>query len=324
MTTVEAPTPEASARTRSSAAIHLSGLRKSYGDVAVLDGVDLSVERGTLTALLGPNGAGKSTTIRILSTLLALDGGSATVNGVDVATDPHRVRQVIGLTSQDAAVDGILTGRENLVMMGRLFHLDRALARTRAQELLELFDLVAAGDRPAKSYSGGMRRKLDLAISLMAAPPLLFLDEPTTGLDPRSRQAMWDTIRKLLAGGTTILLTTQQLDEADALADRIAVINGGRIVAEGTSDALKRQVGTERLDLRFESGRLAEAALAVVGGIRVESARIAVALEQPGDVRQILNLLADAGLEPLTLELHRPTLDDVFLTLTATPAGDAR
>src|SRR3984957_9268967 len=233
--------------------IEAKNLTKSYGKTEVLKGIDLQVERGTMLALLGPNGAGKTTTVRILSTLLSFDGGMATVEGYDVVKQADKVRSVIGLTGQSAAVDDLLTGGENLVMMGRLYRLTSASAKTRAQELLEEFDLVKAADRPAKTYSGGMRRRLDLAVSLIAAPPVIFLDEPTTGLDPRSRLGMWAIIKRLLDNGTTILLTTQYLDEADQLADKIVVIDEGVVIAEGTSSELKSKVGNDRLELTFSS-----------------------------------------------------------------------
>jgi ABC-2 type transport system ATP-binding protein len=303
-------------------AIEARGLRKSFGDVDVLEGVDLSVERGTMFALLGPNGAGKTTTVRILSTLLDADGGTVTVNGHDVAGRKRKVREQIGLTGQDTAVDELLTGRENLVMMARLFHLPGAAAKTRAVELLAQFDLVDAADRQVKTYSGGMRRRLDLAISLITSPPVLFLDEPTTGLDPRSRSAMWDAIRELLSGGTTILLTTQYLDEADQLADRIAVIDKGRVVAEGTAAELKRKVGTERLKLEFATAAEAARAHQVVGGVLLDTA-VSVGIDHSAEVRRVLNQVADAGLETTGLELSEPTLDDVFTTLTGT-AGEKR
>ncbi|MDT8911882.1 ATP-binding cassette domain-containing protein [Amycolatopsis sp. PS_44_ISF1] len=303
-------------------AIEARGLRKSFGDVDVLEGVDLSVERGTMFALLGPNGAGKTTTVRILSTLLDADGGTVTVNGHDVAGRKRKVREQIGLTGQDTAVDELLTARENLEMMARLFHLPGAAAKRRAVELLAQFDLVDAADRPVKTYSGGMRRRLDLAISLITSPPVLFLDEPTTGLDPRSRSAMWDAIRELLAGGTTILLTTQYLDEADQLADRIAVIDRGRVVAEGTAAELKRKVGTERLKLAFATEAEAARAHTVVEGVLLDRT-VSVAIDAPAEVRRVLNQIADAGLETTGLELSEPTLDDVFTTLTGT-AGEKR
>ncbi|WP_165949829.1 ATP-binding cassette domain-containing protein [Micromonospora sp. KC207] len=305
-------------------AIETSGLRKSYGDVRGLQGVDLRVERGTMLALLGPNGAGKTTLIRILTTLLNPDDGVAMIEGHQVVRDAARVREVIGLTSQDASIDGVLTGRENLVMMGRLFHLGRSAARQRAAELLSEFDLVEAAERQVRYYSGGMRRRLDLAVSLVTAPPVLLLDEPTTGLDPRSRQALWETIKKLLAAGTTILLTTQNLEEADQLADRITLIDEGRIVAEGTADELKRQVGTERLELGFATERDAQRAQDVIGGVRLAGTSISIPVEDAGEVRRLLNKVGDAGLDVQGLAMRRPTLDDVFLTLTGHNAGEVQ
>ncbi|MBN9741114.1 ABC transporter [Amycolatopsis sp. A1MSW2902] len=302
-------------------AIEARGLRKSYGDVKVLESVDLSVRRGTMFALLGPNGAGKTTTVRILSTLLDADGGTVTVNGHDLAGSKRTVREQIGLTGQDTAVDELLTGRENLEMMARLFHLPAARAKERATELLAQFDLVEAAGRQVKTYSGGMRRRLDLAISLITSPPVLFLDEPTTGLDPRSRSAMWDAIRELLNGGTTILLTTQYLEEADQLADRIAVIDKGRVVAEGTAAELKRKVGTERLKLTFATAADAARAHEVAGGV-LTGETVSVAIDQPAQVRQVLNRIDDAGLETTGLELSEPTLDDVFHTLTGTAGAN--
>jgi ABC-2 type transport system ATP-binding protein len=299
-------------------AIEARGLRKSYGDVNVLESVDLSVERGTIFALLGPNGAGKTTTVRILSTLLDADGGTVTVNGHDVAGSKRTVREQIGLTGQNTAVDELLTGRENLEMMAKLFHLPTAQVKSRAAELLTQFDLVDAADRQVKTYSGGMRRRLDLAVSLITSPPVLFLDEPTTGLDPRSRSAMWDAIRELLDGGTTILLTTQYLEEADQLADRIAVIDHGRVVAEGTAAELKRKVGTERLKLTFATDGEAAKANGVVGGVLIDDT-VSVAIENSAQVRQVLNQVAGAGIETTGLQLSEPTLDDVFHALTGTP-----
>jgi ABC-2 type transport system ATP-binding protein len=301
--------------------IQARGLCKSFGDVKVLDEIDLTVERGTMLALLGPNGAGKTTMTRILSTLLPPDGGTVTVDGFDVVRQPRAVRERIGLTGQDTAVDGVLTGRENLVMMGRLFHLDRAVAKRRADELVSRFDLTDAADRQAKTYSGGMRRRLDLAVSLITSAPVLFLDEPTTGLDPRSRQTMWLTIRGLLDAGTTILLTTQYLDEADQLADRVAVIDQGRIVAEGTADQLKRQVGTERLELTLANEDDAERARKLVGGVRLDETRISVPARDTAEVRRLLNELFGLGIQAASIALHQPTLDDVFLTLTGRDTG---
>jgi ABC-2 type transport system ATP-binding protein len=300
--------------------IQATGLRKSFKKTEVLRGVDLAVERGTMVALLGPNGAGKTTTVRILSTLLPADGGAATIAGHDVAREPDAVRGVIGITGQYATVDEMLTGHENLVMIGRLYHLGKAAARQRADELLEQFDLVDAGKRPVKTYSGGMRRRLDLAASLIAKPPIIFLDEPTTGLDPRSRQGMWNVIRELLQSGITILLTTQYLEEADQLADRVAVIDDGRIIAEGTPEDLKSAIGTERLELRFAGSSDLTAAVDIIGGdmLRVDEQEklLSVAVDGPDDVRQILTALDIAGIKVADMMLSRPTLDDVFMTLT--------
>lgn len=306
---------------KSDYAIEAKGLRKSYGKVEVLKGVDLRVERGTMLALLGPNGAGKTTTVRVLSTLLEADGGTVKVQGYDVAKEADKVRNVIGLTGQSAAVDELLTGRENLVMMGRLYRLTRSSAKARAQELLEEFDLVGAADRPAKTYSGGMRRRLDLAVSLIATPPLIFLDEPTTGLDPRSRLAMWAIIKKLMENGTTILLTTQYLEEADQLADRIVVIDGGKAIAEGTAKELKSKVGKDRLELSFGSPKNLEAAKKVLGkqivSIDEKEYSATVVIEDTNvDVRKILDTLGNEKIRLTSLAVHKPTLDDVFLSLT--------
>ncbi|TWE27892.1 ABC-2 type transport system ATP-binding protein [Prauserella muralis] len=306
-------------------AIEVTGLRKAYGSVPVLDGIDLRVERGSMLALLGPNGAGKTTTVRILSTLLRPDAGTARVHGFDVERQAGAVRRSIGVTGQHTAVDGLLTGYENLVLMGRLFRLPGRAARSRATELLERFGLAEAASRQAKTYSGGMRRRLDLAISLIAAPPVLFLDEPTTGLDPRSRNAVWETVRELLTGGVTVLLTTQYLEEADQLADRVAVVDGGRIVADGTPARLKQQVGAELLELAFADPGAFHLAREILGqdGPRADerALRVSVAVEHPKDVRRILDLLAERGVDPDRLGVEKPTLDDVFLTLTGAHAG---
>lgn len=303
--------------------VEAEGLRKSYGKHEVLKGVDLKVERGTMLALLGPNGAGKTTTVKILSTLLPFDGGKVTIEGHDVAVEPDQVRREIGLTGQSAAVDELLTGRENLEMMGRLYRLTSKSAKARAQELLEEFDLVDAAHRPAKHYSGGMRRRLDLAVSLIATPPVIFLDEPTTGLDPRSRIAMWNIIRSLMKQGTTILLTTQYLEEADQLADQIAVIDGGRVIAEGTAKQLKSRVGKDRLELVFENAKALKAAVAALGGEVTDtngkdnSATILIH-DTNKDVKRALEVLADHSIHVASLSVHKPTLDDVFLSLTGT------
>lgn len=301
--------------------IDAKNLTKSYGKNHVLNGIDLKLERGTMLALLGPNGAGKTTIVRILSTLLHFDGGSATVEGFDVKKQADEIRGVIGLTGQSAAVDELLTGRENLIMMGRLYRLTKASATARAQELLEEFDLVKAAERPAKTYSGGMRRRLDLAVSLIATPPVLFLDEPTTGLDPRSRLAMWAIIKNLLSGGTSILLTTQYLEEADQLADQIAVIDGGKVIAEGTASELKSRVGKDRLELTFKDAQELKNAVKALGKQVVDTnekdfTATIVIQETNRDVRKVLDILAYEKIEVLSLEIHKPTLDDVFLSLT--------
>jgi len=301
--------------------IEARNLTKSYGNLHVLKGVDLDVERGSMVALLGPNGAGKTTIVRILCTLLSFDGGIVRVDGHDVRTEADKVRAIIGLTGQATAVDELLTGRENLVMMGQLYRLTAASARGRAQELLEEFDLLDAADRQVKTYSGGMRRRLDLAVSLIAKPPVLFLDEPTTGLDPRSRLAMWEIIKKLLASGTTILLTTQYLDEADQLADRIVVIDDGKVIAEGTPGALKSKVGNDRLELTFVDGDAFGRAMAELGDDIVDSnptecSATVLIKDTRSDVRAALDRLAEAGIAIQSLAVHKPTLDDAFLSLT--------
>ena len=282
------------------------GLRKSYGDLTVLDGVDLDVAQGEVLALLGPNGAGKTTTVRILSTLLKPDAGTAYVAGKDVVKQAADVRAAISLTGQFAAVDELLTGVENLRLMARLAHLDRREVRTRSDDLLELFDLTDAGRRVVKTYSGGMRRRLDLAVGLLSRPQVVFLDEPTTGLDPRSRNGLWDVIREVVAQGTTVLLTTQYLEEADQLADRIAVIDSGRVIANGTAPELKSAVGSAHVELRLKDG---------------ESERIQTDGTVP-DVRRILADVERRGIAVDTWEVRSPTLDDVFLTLTGRPTDD--
>ncbi len=314
-------------------AIRAEGLVKVFasrsGEVRALDGVDLEVPTGSVLGLLGPNGAGKTTAVRILTTLLVADAGRAEVNGVDVGVDPQAVRRSIGLSGQYAAVDEYLTGRENLLMIGRLYHLGAPAARARAGELLEQFDLVAAADRPAKTYSGGMRRRLDLAGALVARPPVIFLDEPTTGLDPRSRLGLWEVIDELVRVGTTVLLTTQYLDEADKLADSIAVVDRGRVIARGTSDELKAQVGGERLAITVGPGQVPAArevlAPLAVGALDVdEHARQLVAPVSGGSARllEAVRRFDDAGIEVLDIGLRRPTLDDVFLQLTGHHADD--
>ncbi len=305
-------------------AIEIKGLQKSYGNLEVLKGVNLTVRRGTMMALLGPNGAGKTTIVRILSTLLKPDSGSVIVAGHDVVKDADAVRHSIGLTGQYAAVDDYLTGRQNLVMMGRLYHLPKDKAEARAEELLEQFGLTDAAERIAKGYSGGMRRRLDLAASLVATPPIVFLDEPTTGLDPRSRLQMWDVIEKLMKGGATILLTTQYLEEADKLADRIAVIDRGTIIAEGTADELKAQVGSDRLEVVVKSEHLTQTASLLGVGAQINEVERTVSVPAHGvaDVRQALESLEGNTIAVESLSLHKPTLDDVFLKLTGHEAED--
>jgi ABC-2 type transport system ATP-binding protein len=283
------------------------GLRKSYGDLTVLDGVDLDVAAGEVVALLGPNGAGKTTVVRILATLLKPDGGTAHVAGKDVVRQAAEVRAAISLTGQFAAVDDLLTGVENMRLMARLAHLGRREVRTRSDELLELFDLTDAGRRVVKTYSGGMRRRLDLAVSLLARPQVVFLDEPTTGLDPRSRNQLWDVIRATVAGGTTVLLTTQYLEEADQLADRITVLDHGRVIANGTAPELKRAVGSAHVELRLRDG--AHERIQTDGSLP--------------DVRRILADVERRGVDVDTWDVRSPTLDDVFLTLTGRPAAPA-
>jgi ABC-2 type transport system ATP-binding protein len=300
-------------------AIEVRGLRKSYGAKTVLDDVDLTVAAGTVTALLGPNGAGKTTTVHILSTLVRPDGGTAFVNGADVVRNPDSVRASIGLTGQFSAVDGLLTGEENLLLMGRLRHLGEKRAKTRAAELLEQFDLVEAARKPLATYSGGMRRRLDLAMTLVATPSVIFLDEPTTGLDPRSRHTMWEIVRSLVAEGTTVLLTTQYLDEADELADRIAVLDDGRIVAQGTPDELKRLVPGGHIRLRFADATALNNASRLLGEPTRDDAALALTVPSDGGVaaiRALLDRLDAANLEVDDLSIHTPDLDDVFFALT--------
>jgi ABC-2 type transport system ATP-binding protein len=304
------------------AAIETEGLRKSYGSVEALRGVDLRVQPGSVYGLLGPNGAGKTTAVRILTTLLTLDDGSAQVAGFDVVRDAPRVRERIGLAGQYAAVDENLTGFENLEMVGRLYHLGGRQARDRATELLADFDLTEAQDRLVRTYSGGMRRRLDLAAALVARPPVLFLDEPTTGLDIRSRMGLWDAMEALVAGGTTVLLTTQYLDEADRLADSIAVIDQGRVIAEGTPDQLKAQVGGDRLEIRLTDGHEGGEAVPILAPIAsehpaVQDGLVSVPLAQrQGAIAEAVRRLDEAGIGIDDIAVRRPTLDDVFLRLT--------
>jgi ABC-2 type transport system ATP-binding protein len=308
-------------------AIEAEGLRKSYGDVRALDGVDLRVPAGTVLGLLGPNGAGKTTAVRILTTLLPPDGGSARVAGLDVASQAPQLRR-IGLAGQYAAVDENLTGAENLEMVGRLYHLPKGEPRARAAELLERFDLSDAADRLVRTYSGGMRRRLDLAAALVARPPVLFLDEPTTGLDPRSRIALWETIEGRVADGTTVLLTTQYLDEADRLADRISVIDRGHVIAEGSSDELKDQLGGERLDVTLEDVADAEAAIAALEPIAAERPTLVDGVlrmpisQRKGTIGAAVLRLNEAEIGIDDVAMRRPSLDEVFLTLTGHTAEE--
>ncbi|MBV9820007.1 MAG: ATP-binding cassette domain-containing protein [Solirubrobacterales bacterium] len=303
-------------------AIAAAGVVKRFGEVQALAGVDLEVTRGTVLALLGPNGAGKTTLVRILTTLLTPDAGTASVVGLDVVRDAARLRSRIGLAGQYAAIDENLTGLENLTMVGRLYGTSRAAAKARGRELLARFDLVEAGGRAASTYSGGMRRRLDLAAALVAEPPVLFLDEPTTGLDPRSRIGLWETIESLVAEGTTVLLTTQYLDEADRLANAIAVIDHGSVIAQGTSDELKDRVGGERVEVALETaddGAAAERALAPMSedAPAVRDATVAVTVRsRDGVIVEAVRRLSDAGVGVADINVRRPTLDDVFLSLT--------
>jgi ABC-2 type transport system ATP-binding protein len=304
-------------------AIEVRGLSKNFDDVCALDNVDLNIDAGTVYGLLGPNGAGKTTAVRILTTLLQPDSGTATVAGYDVATQADSLRHVIGLAGQNAAVDEILTGRENIEMVARLYGFNRAEAGRRADNLLERFDLVDAGNRQVKTYSGGMRRRLDLGASLVGDPEVLFLDEPTTGLDPRSRFALWETIEQLVEGGTTLMLTTQYLEEADYLADRIGVIDQGKLIAEGTSDELKSKVGGDVLALEVADPTQVMAAAEAVKSVGSEAPRIEadnqvlVPVASPvGVITEAVRHLDAAGIKLRDLAIRRPTLDDVFMTLT--------
>ncbi|WP_433496036.1 ATP-binding cassette domain-containing protein [Micromonospora sp. CA-248089] len=310
-------------------AILAEGLRKRYGDNVALDGFDLRVPPGTVCGLLGPNGAGKTTAVRILATLLRFDAGRAEVAGLDVAGQADRVRHRIGLVGQHPAVDEALSGRENLVIFGRLFHLDRAAARRRATELLDRFGLADAGGRPVRTYSGGMRRRLDLAAGMILAPSVLFLDEPTTALDPRGRNEVWEAVRDLVRAGTTVLLTTQYLDEADQLADRVCVLDAGRVIAEGTPDALKSRLGGDRIDLVVrDAADLATAAarlraVAVAEPVldpdrRAVSAQVG---DRAGALTEVLRALDADGVVVADVALRRPTLDEVFLQLTGASAA---
>jgi ABC-2 type transport system ATP-binding protein len=300
--------------------IDVEGLRKRYGGPAVLDGVDLHVPRGAVHALLGPNGAGKSTTVKILTTLVAPDGGRAVVAGHDVVADPAAVRRAVSLTGQHAAVDEVLTGRENLVMMARLRHASRSAARATAERLLARFDLADAADRAVGTYSGGMARRLDIALSLVGDPQVLFLDEPTTGLDPRSRRDVWTAVEELAGSGVTVLLTTQYLEEADQLADRVTVLAEGRVAAEGTADELKSRIGGETVQLVLpDVDALAAASAALPGQGRIDEPGLSLHVTTDGSaaaVRDLLQLMAARDIAVDRVAVHRPTLDDVFLALT--------
>ncbi|MER7984826.1 ATP-binding cassette domain-containing protein [Streptomyces noursei] len=304
-----------------SVAVSATGLRKSYGAKTVLDGIDLRIPAGSVFALLGPNGAGKTTTVQILSTLLAADGGQARVAGHDVTAAPDGVRAAIGVTGQFAALDDLLTAEENLLLMADLLRLGKREGRRRARELLQRFEIADVAQKRAATFSGGMRRRLDIAMTLVGEPQVIFLDEPTTGLDPRSRRTMWDTVRSLVAGGTTVFLTTQYLEEADQLADRIAVLDGGRIVAEGTADELKAQIPGSHVRLRFtDPAEYARAVVAFPGAVRDDEG---LALRVAGDggldaLRALLDRLDAAGIRAADFSVHTPDLDDVFLALTGT------
>jgi ABC-2 type transport system ATP-binding protein len=300
-------------------AVSAIGLRKSYGDKTVLDGVDLHIPAGSVFALLGPNGAGKTTAVKILSTLVSADGGQAQVAGHDITTSPDGVRAAIGVTGQFSAVDGLITGEENMLLMADLHHLSRREGRRTAAELLERFDLVDAAKKPASTYSGGMKRRLDIAMTLVGGPRIIFLDEPTTGLDPRSRHNMWQIIRELVTGGVTVFLTTQYLEEADQLADRIAVLNDGRIAAEGTAEQLKRMIPGGHVRLRFSDPSAYRGAAAALPAATADDAALVLRIAGDGsqrDLRSVLDRLDAAGIEADELTVHTPDLDDVFFALT--------
>ena len=306
-------------------AISAQAVQKSYGEHVVLDGVDLRVAEGTIFSLLGPNGAGKTTMVRILSTLIPADGGDIRVGGHSVVSDPDAVRALIGVTGQFSAVDNYLTGEENLRLMADLRHLGRQAGRRRIDELLERFDLTDAARKPLSTYSGGMRRRLDLAMTLVGDPSVIFLDEPTTGLDPRSRRTMWQIIRELVTGGVTIFLTTQYLDEADELADYVAVLNHGRIVAEGTPAELKRRIPGGHIQLQFAAPEALRAAVGLIPNATPDDDQLI--LQVPGDgsvaaVRRVLNELDDASITVVNLSIHTPDLDDVFFAVTGNATTD--
>jgi ABC-2 type transport system ATP-binding protein len=309
-----------SATSQAATVIAATGLRKSYGEHLVLDGIDLTVRQGTVFALLGPNGAGKTTTVQILSTLIHADGGQATLAGYDLNREPARVREAIGVTGQYSAVDKLLTGRENLMLMADLYRLDRARAKARTDELLERFDLTEAAGKLAATYSGGMQRKLDLTMTLVSDPQIIFLDEPSTGLDPRSRRVMWQIVKDLTRSGVTIFLTTQYLEEADQLADQIALLDHGTLIAQGTPEELKRMIPGGHIRLSFADADMLHKAQAVIAR-PAKADEGALTLEVPTggsvpDLRGILARLDDHGIDAAELTVHTPDLDDVFLTLT--------
>ncbi|MCX4411426.1 ATP-binding cassette domain-containing protein [Streptomyces sp. NPDC059837] len=313
------PTSAKSDGRTSSDAISAVGLRKSYGDKTVLDGIDLQIPAGSVFALLGPNGAGKTTAVKILSTLITADGGQAQVAGHDLATSPDGVRAAIGVTGQFSAVDGLITGEENMLLMADLHHLSKQEGRRVAAELLERFDLVEAAKKPASSYSGGMKRRLDIAMTLVGNPRIIFLDEPTTGLDPRSRHNMWGIIRGLVSGGVTVFLTTQYLEEADELADRIAVLNDGKIVAEGTAEELKRLIPGGHIRIRFTDPAAYRSAASALRDVTTDDEALALQIPSDGSQRglsSILSWLESEGIEADELTVHTPDLDDVFFALT--------
>ncbi|MYW82637.1 ABC-2 type transport system ATP-binding protein [Streptomyces sp. LaPpAH-199] len=316
------PPPAPRAAQAAPPAITATGLRKSYGDKVVLDGIDLSVPQGTVFALLGPNGAGKTTAVKILSTLITADAGELRVAGHDLAAEPHAVRAAIGVTGQFSAVDGLITGEENMLLMADLHHLSKREGQRVAAELLERFDLVEAAKKPASGYSGGMKRRLDIAMTLVGGPRIIFLDEPTTGLDPRSRHTMWGIVRELVADGVTVFLTTQYLEEADELADRIAVLNGGRIAAEGSAEELKRIVPGGHVRLRFTDPAAYRSAASALRGGAGDDEALALQIPSDGsqrDLRSVLDRLDAAGVEADELTVHTPDLDDVFFALTGAP-----
>ncbi|MFI1122006.1 ATP-binding cassette domain-containing protein [Streptomyces hygroscopicus] len=313
------PTSSRPAGPQPPAAVSAVGLRKSYGDKLVLDGIDLRIPAGSVFALLGPNGAGKTTVVKILSTLVSADGGQAQVAGHDLAADPQAVRAAIGVTGQFSAVDGLITGEENMLLMADLHHLSRREGRRTAAELLERFDLLAAASRPAATYSGGMKRRLDIAMTLVGNPRIIFLDEPTTGLDPRSRHTMWTIVRELVTDGVTVFLTTQYLEEADQLAHRIAVLHDGQIAAEGTADELKRLVPGGHVRLRFADPAAYRSAASALREITRDDESLTLRLPHDGsqrELRAILDQLDSAGVEAAELTVHTPDLDDVFFALT--------